>query len=146
MITPEQLAANPSEHSQQAALFCWAAQHVGSIPELALLFAIPNGGKRDKITGARMRAEGVKPGVPDIFWALPRSRPNPYGGTLTGKFYHGLFLEMKVGSGGLSSDQEEWRDRLKNQGYAYAVCYGYMSARAVLADYHSGRPMQEVYR
>ena len=83
MITPEQLAANPSEHSQQAALFCWAAQHVGSIPELALLFAIPNGGKRDKITGARMRAEGVKPGVPDIFWAFTNSPATPMGSTET---------------------------------------------------------------
>ena len=46
------------------------------------VFAIPNGGSRDRREAARMTAQGVKPGVPDLF--IPRA---------AGKF-HGLFIEM----------------------------------------------------
>ena len=37
-----------SEHDEQVALFEWAALREAEIPELALLFAIPNGGLRNK--------------------------------------------------------------------------------------------------
>ena len=74
-----------SEHDEQSAIFEWAALMQGAYPELGLLFAIPNGGKRDKATAGKLKAEGVKAGVPDM--CLPVSN---------GK-YHGLFIELKVG-------------------------------------------------
>lgn len=37
-----------------------------------LLFAIPDGGRRDAVTGAHLKAEGVRAGVPDMFLAVPR--------------------------------------------------------------------------
>ena len=33
-----------------------------------VLFAVPNGGNRSAITGAILKAEGVMPGVADLFW------------------------------------------------------------------------------
>ena len=47
----------PTEAQEQIALFSWAA--VQDIPELALLYHIPNGGSRHKAEAARLRAEGV---------------------------------------------------------------------------------------
>lgn len=38
----------PHEHNEQAALFHWSVYVENQIPELKLLFAIPNGGHRYK--------------------------------------------------------------------------------------------------
>lgn len=99
-----------SEHSEQRKLIIWASWEIKSIPELALLFSIPNAGKRTQQQAAWMIAEGLKSGVPDLF--LPVMR---YG-------KGGLFIEMKSEKGKLSENQIKWRDRLIVQGYEYALC------------------------
>lgn len=62
----------PCEEIEQTCLFRWAALESGAHPELALLHAIPNGGKWSKSEAARMKAAGVKPGVPDMFLPVAR--------------------------------------------------------------------------
>ena len=62
----------PTESEEQQTLFRWAAMQCGKYPELALMFHIPNEGKRSWMTGGRMKAEGLKSGVPDIFLPVPR--------------------------------------------------------------------------
>ncbi len=113
------------EHIEQVALFRWAAyqSHSYAMPELALMFAIPNGGLRSKATAARLKAEGVKAGVPDI--CLP---------VANGK-YHGLFIEMKAGRNKPTTPQVQWHMRLSQQGYRVAVCYGWEAARDVIEEY-----------
>ena len=114
----------PTEHQEQCALFEWAAWMAKRIPELHLMHAIPNGGKRDIRTAAMLKAEGVKPGVPDIF--LPVSR----GGK------HGLYIELKRRKGGvISKAQEAWIRALTNQGYMCAVCHGAEAARDEILAY-----------
>lgn len=121
----------PLEHDEQAALFFWARWNNVNYPELRLMFAIPNGGHRNLLVARKMKAEGVKAGVPDIF--LPVAR----GG------FHGLFVEMKAesarpkkgGKGGLSDLQCEWIGDLRNQGYKVAVCYGRDEAIAEITNY-----------
>lgn len=115
-----------SEHGAQTALFRTVAMHEAHRPELALLFAIPNGGKRDKITAAKLKAEGVKAGVPDLM--LPVAR----GG------YHGLFIELKVGDNRPSKSQKEWIAHLLNQGYDCAVCWEWTQAMEILLAYLDG--------
>jgi hypothetical protein len=112
-----------SEHDEQAALFKWAALHVGRYPELALMFAIPNGGKRDPVTAVRLQAEGVKPGVPDI--CLPVARQG----------WHGLFIELKWGRNKPSEPQLDWLARLTEQGYLAVVAWGWQEAAEVIRDY-----------
>ena len=59
------------EHSEQVTLIKWwalACKQFG-IPE-QLLFAIPNGGKRDVISAKLLKDEGVRAGVPDLFECL----------------------------------------------------------------------------
>ena len=121
----------PLEHDEQAALFFWARWNFVNHPELRLMFAIPNGGHRNLLVAKKMKAEGVKAGVPDIF--LPVAR----GG------FHGLFVEMKAesarpkkgGKGGLSDVQCEWIGELRRQGYRVAVCYGRDEAIAEVTNY-----------
>lgn len=119
----------PTEHREQAALIAWAEARAHTVPELALLHAVPNGGKRNVITAKLLKAEGVKAGVPDLF--LPVARTSGYGVP-----HHGLFIEMKRRScGAVSGEQEWWIARLRNAGYRVEVCWGWDEARAVLCDY-----------
>lgn len=116
------------EDAEQATLMSWAAMQKGKYPELELLFHIPNGGRRNAAEAARFKAEGVKAGVPDLF--LPVARNG----------LHGLWIEMKRREGGrVSEHQSEWIERLRVQGYAVEVCYGWQEASKVLTEYLSGR-------
>lgn len=96
-------------------------------PELAMLFHIPNGGKRDARTAAILKRQGVKAGVPDLCLPVPR------GG------YHGLFIELKTKTGRLSDNQERWLKALTIEGYKAIVCYGHEEATEALANYIRGR-------
>ena len=60
------------EADEQEALFAWAEYQKGKYPELELMYHIPNGGSRNKAEAARLKAQGVKPGVPDICLPVPR--------------------------------------------------------------------------
>lgn len=122
-VTPEQLAASGTEHGHQAALFCFAAANIKQYPDLRYLFAIPNGGQRNAATGARLKAEGVKAGVPDIM--LPRPNRN----------YHGLFLEMKVGKNVQSTEQKDYFFYLQRNGYWCDICYSWTEARDIILEY-----------
>ena len=112
-----------TEHDEQAHLFAWAAMAQGTHPELALLFAIPNGGQRHPAVAAQLKAEGVKPGVPDVF--LPVAR---------GKF-HGLFIEMKVRPNKPTAEQAQWIEVLRYYGYSAVVCYGAQEAINAIKAY-----------
>lgn len=114
----------PAEETEQEALFRWAALNACRIPELYLLHHIPNGGARSARTGARLKAQGVKPGVPDI--CLPVAR----GGK------HGLYIELKRRDGGrVSPAQHWWIDSLQAQGFAACVCCGWDDARMAIMCY-----------
>jgi hypothetical protein len=114
----------PTERDDQECLFAWAEIAKGQMPELELLFAIPNGGSRDHREAARMKAAGVKAGVPDICLPVPR------GGS------SGLFVELKRGSGGrVSSEQRAWLQALAEQGYAVRICFGFDEAVSAITRY-----------
>ncbi len=122
-----------TEHDIQSALFAWAELASGRHPELKLMFAIPNGGKREKRQNKkgrwfspeaqRLKKEGVKPGIPDIF--LPCARCGS----------HGLFVEMKAPDGKVTSEQKKMHELLRWAGYAVIVCYSLESATALIIWY-----------
>jgi hypothetical protein len=111
------------EHRAQVAVMTYATLARREFPELALLFAIPNGGHRNVIVAKKLKAEGVKPGVPDLFLPVPRGS------------WHGLFIELKVEGGQVSELQQQWHVALMQQGYRVAVCYGSHDALGVLQQY-----------
>lgn len=113
-----------TESQEQIDLIQWCKRNVDTYPELDCIFHIPNGGKRHIATASRMKLEGVKPGVPDLF--LPVSR----------RGYHGLFIEMKrVEKGVLSKSQKWWAEILTNEGYACVTAKGFHHARRLLKGY-----------
>ncbi|MDQ1610320.1 MAG: hypothetical protein QOG00_251 [Pyrinomonadaceae bacterium] len=115
-----------SEHHHQRALFEWADIAVGQHPELALLYAVPNGGYRTKSEAGRLRAEGVKAGVPDV--CLPVAR----------KGYHGAYWELKYGKGKPSAEQLRWHALLRQQGYYVNVCWDWVVVKQEILDYMKG--------
>jgi len=134
IITPWKYAEAGTEHAHQTALFMWASVAKRYVPELDLMFAIPNGGLRDKVTASRLKMEGVKTGVPDIF--LPVPRLVIAGGMSVTR--HGLFIEMKKEKGTVQDNQRDWQAKLIEQGYAWEVCYGWEQARYHLLAYLVG--------
>jgi len=97
------------EHELQKACITWATLNQGQRPALKWLHAIPNGGARHFKVAAKLKAEGVKPGVPDLF--LPVAR----GG------FHGLYIELKIGKNNPSLHQLDWLDHLAVEGYSVHV-------------------------
>ena len=88
-----------------------------------LLFAIPNGGARNLITGVIMKREGVLPGVPDLFLAYANFS------------HYGLFIEMKSDKGKLSESQKNIIDKLKLVGYHVEVCNSIKSFKNAIENY-----------
>lgn len=132
-INPEQYAKCGTEHAIQVALFAWAALPETKIiyPDLEVMFAIPNGGLRDKITAARLKAEGVKAGVCDIFLPVP---------IIDNKtLYHGLFLELKKKGEYPKKIQYEFRDKMQKYGYAATWSDNYESAKQIISSYLATR-------
>lgn len=114
---------NEAEHQHQVALFQWADVSQQRYPELAELFAVPNGGLRNAVVGAKLKAEGVKRGIPDIFLDVPRGK------------YHGFRAELKIDGGELSDEQESRLMILQARGYHADVYYGWESVRDALCRY-----------
>ncbi len=124
LIPREYAEKNLSEHGQQTAVMMWCALHADKEPLLEYLFAIPNGGSRNYVEAARLKASGVKSGVPDLM--LPVSKMG----------YLGLFIEMKKDrQATIQPNQEMWRKRLIALNYSSVVCYGYFDAIEELRYY-----------
>lgn len=97
-------ARSRSESDEQIAFLRWWSD---GFPQVRI-FHIPNGGHRSIRVGKKLKAEGVKPGVPDLY--VPAWR---------------LWIEMKRTSGGrLSAEQKDWIDYLTAHGDSVIVGKG----------------------
>lgn len=113
-----------SEHAEAVALVRACVLAEARHPELGLLFAVPNGGHRNPVVAARMKAEGVKRGVPDYMLPVPRGP------------WHGLFVELKRERGGrVSEDQRRMIRLLEEQGYRVVVARGWVEAYEAIMEY-----------
>ena len=115
--------AHKREHDEQVAIDRWALNQGNIYPGVELLYATPNAGKRTARMGAYMKAEGLRPGFPDL--GLPVAK----GG------YHGLFMELKLVGNKPNKNQIYWLDRLNEQGYMALAVWMYDGAIKVLEDY-----------
>ena len=118
------------EHQEQAALFRWAKIFGESkYPGLHLMHASANGGKRNIRVAMKLKASGVKAGVPDIFLPVPRN---------TGAIWKaGLYIEMKSPGNKPTAIQKQWHEDLRAQGYRVVVCYSWQEAVEVIKEYYA---------
>lgn len=113
------------EHKLQCACVRWMRL---SMPfEAGLLFSVPNGGARDAVTGARLKAEGVMAGVADLFLSIPNAQ------------YHGLYIEMKTEKGVQSQSQKIFQQRVEAMGYRYTVVRSFDQFVADIREYLNSR-------
>ena len=116
-------APQPTEAQEQAALIAWAHLRKFTIPELRLLFHIPNGGKRNIREAVKLKRMGTLRGIPDLFLSIAR------GG------FHGLWIEMKTPKGQLSKEQRHMLRDLEAEGYRVVVCRTWLEAQTIILDY-----------
>lgn len=121
-------AVKETEHQLQKACVQWFRLQYPSYDKL--LFAIPNGGKRHVAVAAKMKAEGVLRGVPDLFLAVPRE-----GKGYDRDIYHGLFIEMKAGKNNLTKEQKTMFEILTEQGYRCELCRSFEEFHQVIGQY-----------
>lgn len=110
------------EHKVQAAYFQWARLH----PRARRAFAVPNGRKRSLSEAGKLKAEGVRAGVLDVFL------PIPAGGAA------GLWIEFKAGRNDFTVEQSAEAGELVKDGYAVAVVWDAAVAVEVTQLYLAG--------
>lgn len=127
--SPEEYARSGTEDSLQISIFMWAQKNFEKYPELHWLFAIPNGGFRTKAGAGKLRAMGVKKGIPDIMLPIRRG---PYAGLLIE-----LKKEATAGkrAGQVQPDQKKWIEFFKSQGYGAMVCVGFEQTINTIIQY-----------
>lgn len=73
--------------------------------------------------GRKLKRMGVRKGVLDFHLAVPMS------------YFHGLWLELKVGKGTLSSEQVAFIRRKQSRGYAATAVWGHEAAKEFIDGY-----------
>lgn len=110
------------EHRIQCACVRWFSLQY---PKLhGRLFAVPNGGRRDVTTAAKLKAEGVVAGVADLI--LLKSNRD----------YGALLIEMKTATGRQRESQKKWQQTVCANGeYCYVVCRSFDDFKREVDDY-----------
>lgn len=125
LIKNPELEKGWQEHYEQVRVFNFYFQYEDIYN---LLYSVPNGGARDKATGAKMKAGGLKRGIPDINLDKPKGR------------YHGLRLELKVAGGKPTAEQIEKMNLLDKEGYFCVLAIGYQEAIDAITCYLNLQP------
>ncbi len=115
-----------SEHQEQVAFVQWMRWQY---PD-DWIFAVPNGARTSIGHAAKLKAEGLTAGVPDL--CVPSLK---------------LFIEMKRQKAGtVSNEQLRWGDHLRSHGYYWEVARGCDEAMVIVRDQvarlNKLRPMQ----
>jgi hypothetical protein len=90
------------------------------------LFAVPNGGVRHIAVASKLKAEGVRRGVPDLH--LPVKTAD----------FSGLVIEMKAKGGKPTPEQTDWLNFYAQQGFMAVLCVGIDSALSTIKQYLEG--------
>ena len=112
------------EHNIQVAVITTCRKLELKYPELRCLLAIPNGGARHITVARKLKAEGVRPGVPDLFLPLP----------IRG-YCAGMWIEMKSPDGKVSANQKDFMELMQWAGFKAIVCYSAQDAVDAIIAY-----------
>ncbi|VVQ20841.1 hypothetical protein PS934_05055 [Pseudomonas fluorescens] len=112
------------EGQEQAALMRELELRYPAVFEL--MYHVPNGGHRVKAVASKLKAQGVKAGIPDLVLTMAR------GG------FFGLYIEFKAtppNDAAISASQHERIRKLNEQGYLAVVCRGHFDAMEQIRAY-----------
>jgi len=98
-----------SEDGLQRQCITWFASQYPHLWKAKRLHSVPNGGKRNKVTAAILKATGQVRGVFDLHLTIPKGR------------WAGMLIESKVGKNKLSEDQEIFMREHENEYYCCVV-------------------------
>ena len=120
-VPRERKRAGHRESDTQIACVAWFRQEYRGYERL--LFSVPNGGYRRRVTAQVMKAEGMVAGVADLILLLPR-----HG-------YHFLAIEMKSREGRQSAAQKAWQADAERAGGMYVICRSVEEFQCVISRY-----------
>lgn len=120
---PSASAWQGKEADLQAEIVTRSLALAADFPEITLLHAIPNGDWRGFGTGLKLKAQGVLPGIPDLFLPVPRGD------------FHGLYLELKKARGSVKPDQWAIMAALHSQGFQVRLTNHLGTALQIISDY-----------
>lgn len=110
------------EANIQSEFFAQTKIFFPSIPD-KLLFAIPNGGSRNKLEAINLKRQGVKRGVADVLLLIPK------GG------FASLCLEFKTKTGKQSPEQKEFQIQAEKCGSKYVIVRSVKEAIEKVSEY-----------
>jgi hypothetical protein len=108
------------EHKLQVAICRWL-----DFTQDFYYYAIPNGGLRHRLVAVKLKMEGAKSGVADMFWMISNNR------------WKGLFIEVKYDKGKQSPNQIEFENIAIKHGYYYAVVRSIDDCISILKRFRS---------
>jgi hypothetical protein len=124
-------AISESTHARQ--FMQWCMMHRARFEDLSRIYHVPNGGGRSsKAQSAMLKAEGVRPFVPDYHLDLP----------LHG--FHGLKIELKKFDGAVYDGQIDEIVYLRRKGYAACFAFGWEAAATAVTLYYTMTEMPSV--
>ncbi len=108
----------PIEEVEQIKFVAWLME------KNVLCSASANGGSRHPFEALKLKRMGVSKGFPDVSIHMAR------------KGYHGLYIELKVQTGGrVSKEQKAWLEWLTEEGYLALVAKGCDEAKKIVESY-----------
>jgi len=114
-----------SEHQIQSAFFQQIRLMEAKYPCLRLMVAIPNAAKRSYKLAAMLKAEGMRKGMLDVLFLVPR------------KGFAGMAIEFKKIGGKLTPEQLEYIDLLQKENWLVAVLTDAEEAVRLVKNYLS---------
>ena len=100
------------------------------------LHAVPNGGYMLPLKLAmKLKANGLRSGVPDLFLATPIWEHRWAGLYIEMKKQRQHFRSMAEANGALTDNQVLWHNRLTTAGYIVRTAYGWEEAREMCVGY-----------
>ena len=110
------------EHKLQVAICKWL-----DYTQDFYYYAIPNGGLRHRLVAIKLKMEGAKAGVADMFWMVSNDN------------WKGLFIEVKIEKGKQSPTQKEFEQIALKHGYYYAVVRSIDDCISILNSFKSNQ-------
>lgn len=115
-----------SEFDMQKTLVKWLVNEACTVVQ-GRFFAIPNGANKNRASAGKAKAEGQKPGVPDLIFYGPQAST--------------LWVEMKNGPKSKPSpEQLDFHLSLRNNGHEIHVAHSIEAAKQVITEFYSFEP------